>query len=1179
MRAASWSSLRPFRVLPSLLFAFGLIATSDLGFAAGAAASRPAPLPRSKAAGLPGGPTGGALPPGWADADIGSPAIPGSATFASGTFTVNASGTDIENTADQFHYVYQQVAGDVTVIARVASIQNTDPWAKGGVMIRETLAANARNASMLLTSGHGLTFQRRTVTGGATDTTDGRWIGTPYWVRITRTGNTFFGYSSPDGTTWTLVGSVTIALPTNAYVGLAVTSHSNGVGGSDVFDNVSVAGASNSAPTAAITSPANGTVFTPPANITINATASDSDGTVTKVDFYNGATLIGTDTTSPYSFAWNNVTSGIYSLTAVATDNGGATGTSAPVSITVNAKPTVSITSPANNAQFTSPANITINATASDSDGTVSKVDFYQNGILLGTDTTSPYSFAWNSVGAGSYTLTAIATDNLGGATTSAPIAIVVNPGNNPPSVSITSPANNAQFTAPANVTINATASDTDGTVTKVDFYQNGVLLGTDTTSPYSFAWNGVAAGNYALTAIATDNGGATKTSATVNIVVNPAGGGLPAPWVDQDIGSPGVAGSASYSAGVFTIKGGGADIEGTSDQFHYVYQSMSGTSITIIARVSGIQGTDAWAKAGVMIRESLAANSRHAMMVLTSGNGLAFQRRTTTGGITDSTGGSWVFAPYWVKLTRTNNTFTGYGSPDGVTWTTVGTVDIAMANSVFVGMPVTSHNNAVVGTDTFDNVSASGATNQLPTVSITSPANNATFTAPANITINATASDPDGTVTKVDFYQNGNLLGTDTTSPYSFAWNSVGTGSYALTAVATDNVGATKTSATVNITVTNNLPSVSITAPANGAVFNAPANITINATATDTDGTITKVDFYQNGSLLGTDTTSPYSFAWNNVGAGSYALTAVATDNAGGTKTSAAVNITVNGVVNNPPSVSITAPANGATFTAPANITINATASDSDGTVTKVDFYQNGVLLGTDTTSPYSFAWNSVAVGNYALTAIATDNSSATTTSATVNIVVNPAGGGLPAPWVDQDIGSPGLPGTASYSGGVFTVTGGGADIEGASDQFHYVYQPITAANITIIARVSAIQGTDPWAKGGVMIRETLTANSRHAFMTLTSGNGVLLQRRTATGGDTTSTSGRWVFAPYWVKLVRAGTLLTGYASSDGVNWDVVGSATVSMTNSVFVGLPVTSHNNGVVGTDTFDSVTVTSP
>ncbi|HEY1249876.1 MAG TPA: Ig-like domain-containing protein, partial [Thermoanaerobaculia bacterium] len=324
--------------------------------------------------------TGSSLPPPWVDQDIGGPGQPGSALYNDGIFSVTGGGADIQGNSDQFHFAYQPISGDVTITARVAGIQPTDVWAKGGVMIREGVAANARNAAMLLTSGHGLTFQRRTVTGGATDTSDGRWVGTPYWVRVTRTGNTFFGYSSPDGTTWTLVGSVTIALPANVYVGMAVTSHNNAVGGSDVFDNVSVAGVSNSPPTVSITSPANGTVFTPPASITINATASDTDGTVTKVDFYNGATLLGTDNTSPYSFNWTNVTTGTYSLTAVATDNGGVTGTSTPVSVTVNAKPTVSITSPANNAQFTSPANITINATAADSDGTVTKVDFYQNG-------------------------------------------------------------------------------------------------------------------------------------------------------------------------------------------------------------------------------------------------------------------------------------------------------------------------------------------------------------------------------------------------------------------------------------------------------------------------------------------------------------------------------------------------------------------------------------------------------------------------------------------------------------------------------------------------------------------------------------------------------------------------------------------------------------------------------
>src|SRR5258705_2016152 len=113
---------------------------------------------------------------------------------------------------------------------------------------------------------------------------------------------------------------------------------------------------------------------------------------------------------------------------------------------TSNALPTVSITSPANNASFTTGATVTINANATDSDGTIAKVEFFQGTTKLGEDLTSPYSFAWTSVPAGSYSLTAKATDNLSAVTTSSAIAITVSNGNAAPTVSITSPANNGSL-------------------------------------------------------------------------------------------------------------------------------------------------------------------------------------------------------------------------------------------------------------------------------------------------------------------------------------------------------------------------------------------------------------------------------------------------------------------------------------------------------------------------------------------------------------------------------------------------------------------------------------------------------------------------------------------------------------------------------------------------------------
>jgi glucose/arabinose dehydrogenase/regulation of enolase protein 1 (concanavalin A-like superfamily) len=179
----------------------------------------------------------------------------------------------------------------------------------------------------------------------------------------------------------------------------------------------------------------------------------------------------------------------------------------------------------------------------------------------------------------------------------------------------------------------------------------------------------------------------------------------LPSPWVNQDIGGPGVAGSASYASGTFTVKGSGTDIWGTSDKFHYVYQPWNGNG-TITARVSGIQNTDPWAKAGVMIRETLAANSIHAMMVWTSGNGFAFQRRSTTGGGSLHTAGSAAGASHWVRLVRSGNNFSAYQSADGTNWTLVGTATLTMASNVYIGLAVTSHNNTVLNTSTFTNVS-----------------------------------------------------------------------------------------------------------------------------------------------------------------------------------------------------------------------------------------------------------------------------------------------------------------------------------------------------------------------------------------------------------------------------------------------------------------------------------------
>jgi beta-galactosidase len=186
--------------------------------------------------------------------DIGTVGIAGSATSCGGPYTVTGSGDDIWNNADafQFMYVYLPVSTNCDVRAKVLSISNTDPWAKTGVMIRESLASGSRNAYMAISYGNGATFQIRTNTGIITTSTTASGVAAPYWVRVTRTNNIFRAYRSSDGTAWSAVGSATtILMSTNAYVGLAVTAHNNAALNASVFTNFTVLSPSlpiNSAP-------------------------------------------------------------------------------------------------------------------------------------------------------------------------------------------------------------------------------------------------------------------------------------------------------------------------------------------------------------------------------------------------------------------------------------------------------------------------------------------------------------------------------------------------------------------------------------------------------------------------------------------------------------------------------------------------------------------------------------------------------------------------------------------------------------------------------------------------------------------------------------------------------------------------------------------------------------------
>jgi regulation of enolase protein 1 (concanavalin A-like superfamily) len=562
----------------------------------------------------------------------------------------------------------------------------------------------------------------------------------------------------------------------------------------------------------------------------------------------------------------------------------------------------------------------------------------------------------------------------------------------------------------------------------------------------------------------------------------------LPSGWAAADVGSPALSGTSSYSSGVYTIEGAGADVWGSADQFRYVYQRLTG-DVTVIARVTAVENTDPWAKAGVMIRESLSAGSKHAFASVTPSQGVAFQRRRSTGGSSVHTGVSGAVA-VWLRLDRRGSTLTASRSSDGASWTTIGSDTISMSSTVYVGLAVTSHNTSTRATGRFTSVSAtlpsqpalpSGWANRDiggPSLAGSTAYGSGRFTvrgAGSNIwnssdqfhfayrqfsgDVNviarvASMTSPDslskaglmirstlqaGSAHASVFLRGNNEVvfqgrpsagssslhtsGGSGSAPVwlklerrgsavtafrssdGSSWRMIG--SQTLTVTSTFYVGLAVTSRKTSALATgvfeqvavqapsgssNTPPTVSLTSPSSGSTFTAPATVSLAASASDADGGVARVEFYAGGTLLGSDTTSPYSFSWSSVPAGSYTLTAVARDTAGATTTSSSRSITVSGSTsgNTPPSVSLTAPSSGATYVAPASITISASASDADGSIARVDFYRGSTLIASDTTSPYSVSWTSVAAGSYTLTAVARDNGGASTTSAARSIIVN---------------------------------------------------------------------------------------------------------------------------------------------------------------------------------------------
>ncbi len=755
-----------------------------------------------------------------------------------------------------------------------------------------------------------------------------------------------------------------------------------------------------------------------------------------------------------------------------------------------------------------------------------------------------------------------------------------------------------------------------------------------------------------------------------------------PSGWTCADIGYPLPPGNQTRIGNTWTIQAGGNDIYGTFDQFHFVAQALAADG-SVSAHITSQTNTNAWSKAGVMLRQSSDPASPYYAILATPANGIVVQYRTTQGGgaqqsasITTGT------VPTYLEVARSGNTYSAYTSSDGVTWTLVAgsSATLNTSGSVLAGMAVTSHDGSALSTVTFDTLNLSN-----------------------------TALPPPGCITGWTCQDIGTPLIAGSQSNSAGAWTVQGAGGDIW--AASDQFHFVSQSLAADGSV-----SAHITSQTNTSVWakagvmlrqsSDPAAPYYAAYVTPTNGIVVQYRMTQGGGaqqnanittvtvptyLMVARTGNTYTaytssdgFIWTPIAASSATITmsgsalaglAVTSHNTGSLST--AIFDTVN-ISTTLPCTSgwgcadIGAPAlagsqllSGGTWTMQAGgadiggvtdqfhfvaQSLTADGSVSAHVVTETNtssWAKAGVMLrqSTNPASPYYFAFVSpgngivvqyrTALGNKmqqktSFTGIVpaylkvgrvgntyttyTSSDGVTWTAVTASVIaitmsgsalaglaftshnapvlgtatfdnVNVSAGVPPPPscptgWSCADIGAPALAGSQSLSGGTWTMQAGGADIGGVTDQFHFVAQSLTADG-SVSARVVTETNTSSWAKAGVMLRQSTNPASPYYFAFVSPGNGIVVQCRSASGNQIQQKASFTGTVPAYLGVGRVGNTYTAYTSSDGVTWTPIagsGITITSMSGSALAGLAFTSHNAPVLGTATFDNVSVST-
>jgi autotransporter-associated beta strand protein len=643
------------------------------------------------------------LPAEWTSADIGNTKLLGDAAFGAGAFTVAGSGAAVGGTADAFRFVWQTLTGDGSIVARVIQNQATDPLAKAGVEIRESLAANSKHVALLTTPERGVQLLSRSTNGGSTAT-----VGnvaatfTPTWVRLVRVGNVITASRSADGVSWTTVGSVTVAMSSTVRIGLLTSAQDANKVNTARFSDVSLSGNLN--PPEAV----NG--LAAPANVSVRqgggasfvvgwqAVPSATGYVIERSE--NGVDFTSVFTAASTATSWTNTAlpgARRYFYRVRAVSGSGQSAASAIVS-------EVNRPSPVKDPSIAPMSNSQLILNWSDTSGETG----YR--IERSTDNLTFTQIATVAANVPSYT--------AGGLSPGTPYWFRISPmsetgDGNPVVVSRSTTGQQAVselwFAAKTSSSLGIEwAPLATATGYRIERSQNGTSFTALTTvAPGTLSYTDSSVnviGRYYYRIVALQGGTAADPSPIIFTAV-PAAVTLPAPWTSVDLGAAAGEGATGLQSGKFILISSGTAIGGPADSFRFVSQTLVGDG-TIIARVTSLENTGSWPKAGVMIRESTDVDARQAALVVSPGNGISWQYRHNVGGSGVVVAGPAAQqAPVWLKIVREGTRFTGFWSEDGVTWTEAGGTNVSMGSTAVFGVAAISDTATRLGRAEFTDV------------------------------------------------------------------------------------------------------------------------------------------------------------------------------------------------------------------------------------------------------------------------------------------------------------------------------------------------------------------------------------------------------------------------------------------------------------------------------------------